>query len=121
MARNLDPKCRQCRREGEKLFLKGEMRTARIAGLPVQATCGEGCRVSVVVRVTRERARRLGVPRTLARATRTGPASGTARLRMRLRAAGLAKVRLLRVTIHADAVTAAGQHLVQDVELTLRR
>ena len=23
MARNLDPKCRQCRREGEKLFLKG--------------------------------------------------------------------------------------------------
>ena len=24
MARNLDPKCRQCRREGEKLFLKGE-------------------------------------------------------------------------------------------------
>jgi len=24
MARNIDPKCRQCRREGEKLFLKGE-------------------------------------------------------------------------------------------------
>ena len=24
MARNLDPKCRQCRREGENLFLKGE-------------------------------------------------------------------------------------------------
>lgn len=24
MARNLDPKCRQCRREGEKLYLKGE-------------------------------------------------------------------------------------------------
>jgi small subunit ribosomal protein S4 len=24
MARNLDPKCRQCRRENEKLFLKGE-------------------------------------------------------------------------------------------------
>lgn len=24
MARNLSPKCRQCRREGEKLFLKGE-------------------------------------------------------------------------------------------------
>lgn len=24
MARNLDPKCRQCRREGEKLFIKGE-------------------------------------------------------------------------------------------------
>ena len=24
MARNLDPKCRQCRRKGEKLFLKGE-------------------------------------------------------------------------------------------------
>ena len=24
MARNLDPKCRQCRREGDKLFLKGE-------------------------------------------------------------------------------------------------
>jgi small subunit ribosomal protein S4 len=24
MARNTDPKCRQCRREGEKLFLKGE-------------------------------------------------------------------------------------------------
>jgi small subunit ribosomal protein S4 len=24
LARNLDPKCRQCRREGEKLFLKGE-------------------------------------------------------------------------------------------------
>ena len=24
MARNLEPKCRQCRREGEKLFLKGE-------------------------------------------------------------------------------------------------
>ena len=24
MARNLDPACRQCRREGEKLFLKGE-------------------------------------------------------------------------------------------------
>jgi small subunit ribosomal protein S4 len=24
VARNLDPKCRQCRREGEKLFLKGE-------------------------------------------------------------------------------------------------
>jgi len=24
MARDLDPKCRQCRREGEKLFLKGE-------------------------------------------------------------------------------------------------
>lgn len=24
MARNLQPKCRQCRREGEKLFLKGE-------------------------------------------------------------------------------------------------
>ena len=24
MARNLDPKCRQCRREGGKLFLKGE-------------------------------------------------------------------------------------------------
>ena len=24
MAVNLDPKCRQCRREGEKLFLKGE-------------------------------------------------------------------------------------------------
>lgn len=23
MARNLTPKCRQCRREGEKLFLKG--------------------------------------------------------------------------------------------------
>ena len=25
MARNLDPKCRQCRREGEKLFLKAEI------------------------------------------------------------------------------------------------
>ena len=24
MARNTDPQCRQCRREGEKLFLKGE-------------------------------------------------------------------------------------------------
>ena len=24
MARNLDPKCRKCRREGEKLFLKAE-------------------------------------------------------------------------------------------------
>ena len=24
MARNLDPRCRQCRREGEKLFLKAE-------------------------------------------------------------------------------------------------
>jgi small subunit ribosomal protein S4 len=24
LARNLDPKCKQCRREGEKLFLKGE-------------------------------------------------------------------------------------------------
>lgn len=24
MSRNLNPKCRQCRREGEKLFLKGE-------------------------------------------------------------------------------------------------
>lgn len=24
MARNIEPKCRQCRREGEKLFLKGE-------------------------------------------------------------------------------------------------
>jgi len=24
LARNLDPKCRQCRREGEKLFLKAE-------------------------------------------------------------------------------------------------
>jgi len=24
MARNLDPKCKQCRREGEKLFLKGD-------------------------------------------------------------------------------------------------
>jgi small subunit ribosomal protein S4 len=24
LARNLDPKCRQCRREGEKLFIKGE-------------------------------------------------------------------------------------------------
>src|SRR3954452_23292785 len=24
MAQNLEPKCRQCRREGEKLFLKGE-------------------------------------------------------------------------------------------------
>jgi len=24
MARNLDAKCRQCRREGEKLFLKGD-------------------------------------------------------------------------------------------------
>lgn len=24
MARNLDPKCKQCRREGEKLYLKGE-------------------------------------------------------------------------------------------------
>lgn len=24
MAKNLDPKCKQCRREGEKLFLKGE-------------------------------------------------------------------------------------------------
>ena len=24
MARNTDPKCRQCRREGEKLFLKGD-------------------------------------------------------------------------------------------------
>jgi len=24
LARNLDPKCRQCRREGEKLYLKGE-------------------------------------------------------------------------------------------------
>jgi hypothetical protein len=40
---------------------------------------------------------------------------------MRLRGARLAKVRTLRITIHADAVTAAGQHLVQDVELTLRR
>ena len=24
MARNINPKCRQCRREGEKLFLKGD-------------------------------------------------------------------------------------------------
>ena len=24
MARNIDPKCKQCRREGVKLFLKGE-------------------------------------------------------------------------------------------------
>ena len=24
MARNLDPKCKQCRREGVKLFLKGD-------------------------------------------------------------------------------------------------
>ncbi|HAH04244.1 TPA: 30S ribosomal protein S4, partial [Candidatus Komeilibacteria bacterium] len=24
MARNLDPKCKLCRREGAKLFLKGE-------------------------------------------------------------------------------------------------
>ena len=24
MGKNLDPKCKQCRREGEKLFLKGE-------------------------------------------------------------------------------------------------
>ncbi|MCK4553504.1 30S ribosomal protein S4, partial [Candidatus Parcubacteria bacterium] len=24
MAKNLDPKCKQCRREGEKLFLKGD-------------------------------------------------------------------------------------------------
>ena len=24
LAKNLEPKCKQCRREGEKLFLKGE-------------------------------------------------------------------------------------------------
>ncbi len=97
------------------------LRTARTAGLPVRASCGAGCRVHAVVRVSRERARRLGVPRTLARGAKTGAAGGTAALRMRLRGGRLAKVRTLHVTIHADAVTAAGQHLVQDVELTLRR
>ena len=97
------------------------LRTARTAGLPVRASCGAGCRVKAVVRVSPERARRLGVPRTLARGTKTGEASGTAALRMRLRGARLATVRVLRVTIHAEAVTATGQRLFQDVELTLRR
>ena len=95
--------------------------TARTAGLPVRASCGAGCRVHAVVLISSERARRLGVRRTLARGAQTGAASGTAKLRMRLRGARLAAVRTLHVTIHAEAVTAAGQHLVQDVELTLRR
>jgi hypothetical protein len=97
------------------------LRTARTAGLPVRASCGAGCRVNAVVRVTAQSARRLRIPRTLAHGTRTGASDGTARLRMRLRGGRLAQVGRVHVTIHAEAVTAAGQHLVQDVELTLRR
>ncbi len=95
--------------------------TARIAGLPIKASCGAGCHVTAVVRVTQAQARRLRVKRTLARGARTSAANGTARLRMRLRGARLAKVRTLKVTIHVEATTSAGQHLVQDVELKLRR
>lgn len=96
------------------------LRTARTAGLPVRASCGTGCHVSATVRIRRERARRLGVARTLATATKVETKRGTARLRMRLRGAGLRRAGALHVVIHADAVTAAGQHLYQDVELTLR-
>jgi Ca2+-binding RTX toxin-like protein len=94
--------------------------TARTAGLPVRASCGAGCHVTAVVRVTQAQARRLRVQRTLARDARTSAANGTARLRMRLRGASLAKVRTLNVTIHVQATTSAGQHLVQDIELKLR-
>lgn len=97
------------------------LRTARTAGLQVRATCGVGCRVRAVVRVSsREQARRLRVPLTLASSARTGAADGVTRLQMRLRGRNLAKVRRVRVTIHAVAVTAAGQRLVQDVSITLR-
>lgn len=97
------------------------LRMARTAGLPVRASCGAGCRVTATARVSRARARRLGVPLTLARSSRTTAANGTARLRMRLRDARVKRVRRLHVTIHAEAVTAAGQRLFQEVALTLRR
>ena len=97
------------------------LRMARTAGLPVKASCGPGCRVTAVARVGRARARRLGLPRTLARSSRTTAANGTTRLRMRLRDARVKNVRRLHITIHAEAITAAGQHLFQDVSLTLRR
>jgi small subunit ribosomal protein S4 len=52
LARNLDPKCKQCRREGEKLFLKGEKCFTDKCGIekrsytPGQHGQRRGCRLS---------------------------------------------------------------------------
>jgi hypothetical protein len=73
-----------------------------------------------MVRLSAVRASALGLPRVLGRASRTGAADGVARLRVPLRGRALATVRRLRVTIHAEGVTASGQHVTQDIELTLR-
>ena len=48
MARNLDPKCRQCRREGEKLFLKAEKCFTDKCSVDLALLQRLGCRVEVV-------------------------------------------------------------------------
>lgn len=44
MAKNLDPKCKQCRRAGEKLFLKGERCTTQKCAVVRRGSPNEGKR-----------------------------------------------------------------------------
>ena len=104
------------------------LRTVRSArrshGIPARVRCDEACRVSATVTIDRRTARRLGVPRTLARGRLSVRAETTKAMRVRLpRAirAKLARARTLRATVAWRAADEFGNTTRITRKLALRR
>ena len=99
--------------------------TARRArGLPARVRCDERCRVTAAVVIDRRAARRLGVPRTVARGRTLARAGAAKSLRVRLprrTIARLARAGTLRATVTWRAVDDFGNRAKLTRRLRLRR
>lgn len=92
--------------------------------LSVRVRCSEACRLDLALRLDAATARRLGLPRTIARGRASRSSSGTATVRMRLSTrtrARLRRSRALRLTVATTARDTVGNRRADVLRLTLRR
>jgi subtilisin family serine protease len=89
-------------------------------GLRARARCSEPCTLSYVLRLDARTARRLGLQRTVARATRRVAVAGSATTTLRLPRA-LRRVRVARLTLRVRATDVAGNTATRTATIVLRR
>jgi len=95
----------------------------RGAGVRVRVRCDEACRIAAELRIAAGTARRLGVPRRIARGSASLAGAGTADVRLRAPSrvrARLRRLRSLSVTVKLTATDAAGNAASVSRRLRLR-
>jgi secreted trypsin-like serine protease len=105
------------------IFTRARLLRLLARGLRARARCSEACRLTAVIRIPARLARRLGIPRVVARgAVRMGTGTRTFRIRFTRRAKRrMRRVRRTALTITTTAIDRAGNRSTVTFRLRVRR